>query len=251
MLINCKEKGETMSNTNQTHSGSGDNIGRDVNINYNFQGAKFGGGFAGRDYTGDVNNQIFNNQPNDPEIKPKFKQYLTKIQQKLRTEGSLDIQQNLYYKNQPLNLVSKITNFELSFGLFSMRGDAFFIFSYLPLININLLQRYANHCLEYATEKATSSTVGQITNFKVPTNICFAIALVDQLEPETKHQIKTQNPFDIETDTLWYKVPVVYCLNETKLYFYDQPTSFWENFKGEIVWKKLREVIETTLKPDL
>lgn len=131
-----------------------------------------------------------------------------------------------------------------------MRGDAFFIFSYFPSINIKTLQRYSSHCLQYATENATSSTLGQISNLRVPTNICFGIALVDQLEQETKNQIKIENPFDIETDTLWYKVPVVYCLNEAKLYFYDQPSSFWENFKGEIVWEKLRKVIETTLKPD-
>ncbi|NJM23656.1 MAG: hypothetical protein HC907_36105 [Richelia sp. SM1_7_0] len=84
---------------------------------------------------------------------------------------------------------------------------------------------------------------------RMPSNICFAITIVDDLNENTKHTIRDENSFDIDTDILWYKVPVVYCLNEQKLYYYDRPSSFWENFKGEIVWKRLREVIEKILKP--
>ncbi|MGK7942134.1 MAG: hypothetical protein AB4062_18645 [Crocosphaera sp.] len=45
-----------MSNINQTHSGSGDNVAGDKNNSYDLKGATFGGGFAARDYTGDVTN---------------------------------------------------------------------------------------------------------------------------------------------------------------------------------------------------
>ncbi|NJN11050.1 MAG: hypothetical protein HC815_24930 [Richelia sp. RM1_1_1] len=175
--------------------------------------------------------------------------YLINISQKLINEGCLSPQNNVTYENQQFELVGKITNFELSFGLFNMRGDAFFIFSYFQSINIKILRRYSNLCLQYATEKSTSSTFGQIINARVPSNICFSIAVVDSLNEDTKNTIRTKNPFDVDTDTVWYKVPVVYNLNEQKLYYYDHPSSFLENFKGEIVWKKLREVIENILKP--
>ena len=54
---NIESPGGNMSNINQTHSGSGDNIPGDKNNNtYDFKGANFAGGFAGRDYTGNVIN---------------------------------------------------------------------------------------------------------------------------------------------------------------------------------------------------
>lgn len=52
---NYQSPGGKMSNPSQTHSSSGDNVAGDKNNNtYDFKGATFGGGFAGRDYTGDV-----------------------------------------------------------------------------------------------------------------------------------------------------------------------------------------------------
>ncbi len=54
---NIQSSGGSMSNINQTSSGSGDNVGGDKNTNtYDFKGATFGGGFAQGDYTGDVTN---------------------------------------------------------------------------------------------------------------------------------------------------------------------------------------------------
>lgn len=177
----------------------------------------------------------------------KLNSYLKRISQNLINEGCLSPETNVGYENKQFDLVGKITNFELSFGVLNMRGDAFFLFSHFDAINIKILRRYAGLCLQYATEKSTSSSAGQIINAKVPSNTCFAIAVVDNLDEDTKNTIRTENPFDIDTDTLWYKVPVVYNLNEQKLYYYDRPSSFWENFKGEIVWKKLREIIENIL----
>ena len=153
------------------------------------------------------------------------------------------------YQEQHFHIVSKIPNFEIPFGVLNMRGDAFFIFSYLPSINSKILQQYSSQCLDYGKEKTTVSIVGQVLNARLPCDVCFAIAIVKDLEPEIKKSIRTENPLDFETDTLWYRVPVVYCLSDEQLYFYDQPSSFWEKFKGEIVWKRLRQVLETTLNP--
>ena len=188
-------------------------------------------------------------QSSNSETNNKLSSYLKRISQNLRNEGCLSQETNVSYENKQFELIGKITNFELSFGVLNMRGDAFFIFSHFDSINIKILRRYASLCLKYATEKSTSSSAGQIISARVPSNTCFAIAVVDNLDDDTKNTIRTENPFDIDTDTLWYKVPVVYSLNEQRLYYYDHLSSFWENFKGEIVWKKLREIIENILNP--
>ncbi|MGK7930127.1 MAG: hypothetical protein AB4041_01660 [Microcystaceae cyanobacterium] len=47
-------QGETGSNLLQNYSERGYKVAKNVNSNYNFQGATSGGGFAGRDYTGDI-----------------------------------------------------------------------------------------------------------------------------------------------------------------------------------------------------
>ena len=177
--------------------------------------------------------------------------YLNKIEKNLKNEGALDIQNNVQSKDRSFEFerVAKITDFELPFGAFNMRGDAFFIIDYFPSINTKSLRQYSTQCLEYGKDKATSSVGTQIFNSRVPCNICFAIAVVKNLDKETKIKIRQENPFDQNLDLLWYEVPVIYCLDEKILYFYDQPSSFWEKFKGEVVWKRLREVIETTLTP--
>ena len=53
--ITNTNEGGNVSNINQTSSGSGDNVAGNQNTNtYDFRGATLGGGFAGRDYTGNV-----------------------------------------------------------------------------------------------------------------------------------------------------------------------------------------------------
>ncbi|NEO48625.1 MAG: hypothetical protein F6K55_32800, partial [Moorea sp. SIO4A3] len=90
--------------------------------------------------------------PNFSETNDKINEYLDKVERKLRQEGSLDIQYDVNYQEQHFKLVSKIHNFEIPFGVLNMRGDAFFIFSYLPSININILQQYSLQCLDYGKE---------------------------------------------------------------------------------------------------
>ncbi|NEO53442.1 MAG: hypothetical protein F6K54_10320 [Okeania sp. SIO3B5] len=175
--------------------------------------------------------------------------YLSKIEKNLKNQGALDIQKNVKSTDGKFEfeVVGKITDFELPFGAFNMRGDAFFIIDYLPSINTKALRQYSTQCLEYGKDRTTSSVGTQIFNFRVPCNICFSIAVVKNLDQEVKTKIRQENPFDQNVDLLWYEVPVIYCLDEAILYFYDQPSSFWEQFKGEIAWKRLREVIEKTL----
>jgi len=177
--------------------------------------------------------------------------YLDGIQENLKNQGALDIKNNVETKNGSFNadLVVKLTNFELDFGLCKMRGDAFFVMTYFPSISTQILREYSTECLEYGKDKVTSSIIRQLWNFRIPTNICFSLAVVDSLDQENKTKIRRENPFDRNVDLLWYEVPVVYCLSEEQLYFYNQPSSFWEKFKGEVAWKRLREVIETTLMP--
>lgn len=94
-----------------------------------------------------------------------------------------------------------------------------------------------------------SATGEAIYNFRVPTHFCFAIALVDQVSETTAVEIQTTNPFQHRVDLLWYEIPVVYELNQQRLHYYDKASSFWENFRGEIVWKPLRAVIQQVLMP--
>lgn len=52
------------------------------------------------------------------------------------------------------------------------------------------------------------------------THLCFAIALVDQLDAETREVIQTVNPIDRRVDILLYEVSVFYGLSNNQLYYY-------------------------------
>ncbi|NEO53435.1 MAG: 5'-methylthioadenosine/S-adenosylhomocysteine nucleosidase [Okeania sp. SIO3B5] len=177
--------------------------------------------------------------------------YLNKIEKNLKNQGALDIQNNVQSKDGmfEFELVAKITNFELPFALLpmNMRGDAFFIIDYFSSINIHSLRKYSTQCLEYGKDKTTTSVGSQIQNFRIPSNICFSVAVVDNLDQENKRKIRQESPFAHNVDLLWYEVPVVYCLSDEQLYFYEKPSSFFEQFQGEGAWKNLRKVIEATL----
>lgn len=102
---NYQTQESDMSNIKQTDSGSGDNVGGDKNVqpnspSYDFSGAKFGGGFAGRDYTGDVNNiinEIPDSKDNDTsELKSLLKQLIKAIE----SETELDDDEKADAANQ-------------------------------------------------------------------------------------------------------------------------------------------------------
>ncbi|MEO0532675.1 MAG: hypothetical protein AAF215_02265 [Cyanobacteria bacterium P01_A01_bin.123] len=177
-------------------------------------------------------------------------QYLTSTLQKLRQHGCLDIRQDIAQGSETFSHAARIQDFELPFGPISMRGEAFFIFSEFSAIQMNLLRQFSGQALQWAKKQTEPGAVGQaIFNFRVPTHLCFALALVDDVDEAMKDAVRSTNPLDHKVDLLWYEVPLIYELSQAKLYFYDQPAGFLENFKGEIAWQQLRSVIQKLLSP--
>jgi Effector-associated domain 10 len=179
-------------------------------------------------------------------------QYLQRTLDRLKQQGCLDIQKDVIDGSRTFTYVARIADFEVPFGPISMRGDAFFLFSEFTSVQMPTLRQFSGQCLQWARGQVNPKAAGQaFYNFRMPTHLCFAIALVDQLNAETRVAIQTTNPIDHRVDILWYEVPVVYELSQKKLYFYDKPSNFFEQFKGEIVWKQLRLVIQQILMPSL
>ncbi|NEQ42227.1 MAG: hypothetical protein F6K00_01180 [Leptolyngbya sp. SIOISBB] len=182
--------------------------------------------------------------------RPALDQYLTGTLNRLKQQGCLDIQQNVTSGSQYFNYVARISDFELPFGPLSTRGEAIFLFSEFASITMPILQQFSGECLQWARGQINPKAAGQaFYNFRVPTHLCFEIALVDQLDAETKAAIQTMNPIDRRVDILWYEVPVVYGLNDKQLYFYSEPANFFDHFKGEVAWKQIRPVIQQLLSP--
>jgi hypothetical protein len=71
-------------------------------------------------------------------------------------------------------------------------------------------------------------------NFRMLTYLCFAIVIVDELDPDTRVSIQTTNPFDLRVDMLWYEIPVVYELSQQKKQFYTSPPTFSSNLKEKL-----------------
>lgn len=174
-------------------------------------------------------------------------QYLQATLDRLRQRGCLEIQQTVIDRSQNFNYIAKIVDFEPGLG---MRGEAFFMFSEFANINLALLQRFSAQSAQWAKQQVSPSATGQaIYNFRMPTHLCFAIALVDQVEEATAIAVQTTNPFEHRVDLLWYEIPVIYELSKQRLHYYDKAANFWENFRGEIVWQPLRAVIQQVLMP--
>lgn len=178
--------------------------------------------------------------------------YLATTLKTLREHGCLDACRDIHQEHCRFHTVARIQDFELSFGLFAMRGEAFFVFSEFRSIQIQILRRFSKQALVYARQNVDDGATGDaIYNFRMPTHVCFAVALVDELDAATKEAIHTTNPFARQVYALWYEVPVVCELNQAQLHFYDQPSGFWENFRGEIAWQQLRKAIQELLSPGL
>lgn len=177
--------------------------------------------------------------------------YLKTPVKRLRQQGCLDIRRGIQQDTQSLCTVARIQDFELPFGPIAMRGEAFFVFQEFGAIEEKQLRQFSGNALQWARTQTHPSAVGSaMFNFRVPTHICFAVALVDEVDAATQTAIRTTNPFDHSVDLLWYEVPIIYALDQGQLYFYDQPSGFLENFKGEVAWKRLRAVIQSLLASD-
>jgi hypothetical protein len=183
--------------------------------------------------------------PFDPN--PQATRYLDNISQKWQELGCLDLKYQVIDRELKFDLIARFGDFSIPYQLMGrqfleLRGDAFFIATMFSDINLTSLQQYSKYCLEYAKKHTPNSLSEQIYNFRMPTNLCFSIAIVDRLNSDIKQQIRTTNPIDHRLDPVWYEIPIVYTLAEERAYFFDSP-AFWDNFKGEIVWRKLREYI--------
>ncbi|MGC1245215.1 MAG: GUN4 domain-containing protein [Spirulinaceae cyanobacterium] len=174
-----------------------------------------------------------------------LEQYFEDVLPKLRQQGSLEIRQNVFKNGRLFNYIATISDFELQQG---MRGEALFMFSEFSSMQIKILQQYSAQCLRIAKGTVNSSAVGEaIYNFRVPTHACFAVAIVDDLDEKTATAIRTTNPINHRVNLLWYEIPVVCELNKQKLHFYEKVANVSDNFKGEIVWKKFRPIIQKFL----
>lgn len=174
--------------------------------------------------------------------------YLETALQRLKQQGCMDIRWGMQQDAQSLCTAARIQDFELPFGPMAMRGEAFFVFQEFGAIGEKQLRQFSRNALQWAKTQTHPSAVGSaVFNFRVPTHICFAVALVDEVDAATQTAIRTTNPFDHSVDLLWYEVPIIYGLDQGQLYFYDQPSGFLENFKGEVAWKPLRTVIRQLL----
>lgn len=172
-------------------------------------------------------------------------QYLSATTARLQQKGSLAMRQKVNGGGLEFNRVAKILDFEPGLG---MRGEALFIFAEFAELNLAQLQQFSSQALTWARADVNPKSAGQaFYNFRVPTHLCFAVAIVDSLDEATRKAIKITNPFKQRVDVLWYEVPVVYELAESRLHYYAEAASFWENFRGEIAWQPLRRVIRELL----
>lgn len=173
-------------------------------------------------------------------------QYLTTTANRLKQKGSLAIRQNIAYESVQFQQVAKILDFEPGMG---MRGEALFIFAEFAELNLSTLQQFSAQALTWARQEVNVKSAGQaFYNFRVPAHLCFAIAIVDLLDEATRSAIKTTNPMAKRVDVLWYEIPVTYELSTGTLHYYDRASSLVENFRGEVVWRKLRPIIQELLK---
>jgi hypothetical protein len=172
--------------------------------------------------------------------------YLDRLTGKWQQLGCLDLKHQVIHDENRFELVARFSDFKISYELMAlsieMRGDAFFIANTFTTTSLTSLQQFSHQCLQYAKRQSKNSGLEQIYNARIPTNFCFSIAVVDRLDNDLKQQVKTTNPIDHRLDPVWYEIPIIYTLDEQRAYFFDSP-AFWDNFKGEIVWRKLRESI--------
>ncbi|MEL7406365.1 MAG: hypothetical protein AAFN00_05305, partial [Cyanobacteria bacterium J06558_2] len=176
-------------------------------------------------------------------------EYLENITNKLKQKfGFIEFTQNIIDGNNTIRFLARKANFDMSVGLIPMRGEAFLIFSEFAEMNFAALKAYSNQCLNYAKTQANYSTVGNaFYNFKIPNNLCFAVAIVDEIDDQTRKNVQKINPLRDKLDALWYEIPIIYELNNQELYFYEKPLDWKDMFTGEIAWKEIREIIQQSL----
>lgn len=165
---------------------------------------------VGRDYIqGNVYYNSLKKEPAFPKV-CQNQEHLTKylknttknLQQKF---GFIEFKNDIIEKNNIIKLLARKANFDMSIGFVPMRGEAFFIFSEFEEINFASLKAFSAQCLNYAKTRTNSSTAGSaFYNFKIPNNLCFAVALVDEIDEETRKNVWQINPLKDKVDALCY-----------------------------------------------
>lgn len=135
-----------------------------------------------------------------------------------------------------MKFLTRKPSFDMSIGLADFRGEAFFMFAEFYQLNIDSLREFGGQCLKYVEKIAESDTKfwKPVYDFRLPSNLCFSVALVDDLDATTRQKVITENPLRSSLNPLWYQVPVIYELNSKKLHFYEQPNDWVDRFTGEI-----------------
>lgn len=209
-----------------------------------------------RVHIGDVINQAQSGPAKDTYVQSNtacqnrdaLERYMERTLQVLRQNGCLDIREGIEHGSYQFNYTARIEDFELSFWPVNLRGEAFFIFSEFSTLKMRPLRQFSGQALRWAkTQKSAGAGFRSLYNARFPSHFCFAVALVDDLDKDLRQSIHTTNPLDHTLDLMWYEVPLVYELNKEQIHFYDQPSSFLENFKGEVVWKPLRTAMRELL----
>ncbi|MDY6804572.1 MAG: hypothetical protein SXA11_12295 [Cyanobacteriota bacterium] len=187
-----------------------------------------------------------------------LQQYLDSVLKRLKQQGCSDIRKDFTLGSRKFNYIARMTEFELAsmvgvelpFGIFNRRGEAFFMFSEFYSLQMETLKQFSPLCFKWAKEQVTmSATFEAIYNGREPTHICFAIAIVDELDEETRDAIRTTNPLNTRADALWYQIPVVYELAPQQLHCYEKSPNVFEDWVGKGVWGTLRKVMREYLMP--
>lgn len=223
---------------------------RNINTNGgNYNECIEGNYIQGNYYAAGASSEQKKNVPEICKNRQSLNEYLniavTNLKPKL---GFLEIKNNIYDGEQALRLVARKTNFDMSISFLPTRGEAFVIFAELEETNADSLREFSTRCLKYAKAKTNLSTVGgAVYNFKFPSNLCFAVALVDELDEKTRRDVQRINPLKHSVDLLWYEIPLVYELNKKQLFFYEKPSDWTDHFTGEVAWKPIRKIIQEAL----
>ena len=187
-------------------------------------------------------------------------QYLQEVLQRLR-QGCSDIRKDVVLGSRTFNYIARITaielptpllnGFELPLGILNSRGDAFFMLSEFPSLQMETLQQFSSQCFKWAKEQVkVSAIVEAVLSAREPAHMCFAIAIVDRLDEKTRDAIRTKNPLHKMSDNLlWYQIPAVYELEGKRLYLYEKSSNVFENFSGSAVWDSLRKIMQKYLMP--
>jgi hypothetical protein len=156
--------------------------------------------------------------------------YLSTVKSRLQYDG-YRITDEILYKNQNFICTAKRLRFQLEhFGL----SHTFFIFSEIPIINTVNIKEYSAKCFEYA-RKSRLIPFKYIPYIPYDMAVCFAVALVDQVNDEVIESVKHDEP-----PRHWegYELPVICDVSIGCIYYYTDTPNWamllWDSFRNDI-----------------